>query len=74
MYVENIFRETTDRTEYLYWYSIEGEGGQNVEESEHWIDLKHLEYWNECIDDTYEPIDLKLEVLMIPERIRKHLR
>ncbi len=41
--VETIFRETLNDTEYLYWYSVQGENGQNVEESEHWIDKKHLE-------------------------------
>ncbi|EGP5068140.1 hypothetical protein E3O78_002606, partial [Enterococcus faecium] len=49
MYVETIFRETLKGTEYLYWYSVQGENGQNVEESQHWIDKKHLEYWDECV-------------------------
>jgi hypothetical protein len=48
MYVETIFRENLDGNEYLYWYSVQGEGGQNVQESQHWIDKKHLEYWEEC--------------------------
>ena len=43
MYVETIFRERLEGEEYLYWYSIQGQGGQAVEESEHWIDKKHLE-------------------------------
>lgn len=37
MYVETIFREKLDGNEYLYWYSVQGEGGQNVEDSEHWM-------------------------------------
>ncbi|WP_017187297.1 DUF6176 family protein [Alkalibacillus haloalkaliphilus] len=73
MYVENIFRETVDSVDYLYWYSIEGEGGQDVENSEHWVDQKHLKYWKECIDESYEPVDLVLEVTMIPKRIRENL-
>lgn len=73
MYVETIFRETFNGEEYLYWYSVQGEGGQEVEESDHWIDKKHLEYWEECIDKNFKPIDLKTEVVMIPNNIKKHM-
>lgn len=71
MYVETIFRETLNGTEYLYWYSVQGENCQDVEESEHWIDKKHLEYWDECIDPNFRPVDLKTKVVMIPEKVRK---
>lgn len=73
MYVETIFRELLDGEEYLYWYSIQGTGGTEVEESNHWIDKKHLEYWEECIDKTYRPVDLHTEVVMIPEKVRKSM-
>lgn len=73
MYVETIFRENLNGEEFLYWYSVQGEDGQEVEESEHWIDKKHLEYWEECIDKEFKPIDLKTEVVMIPNNIRKHM-
>lgn len=69
MYVETIFRERLNGEEFLYWYSIQGEGGQEVEQSEHWIDKKHLQFWDECIDETFEPINLKTEVVMIPEKV-----
>lgn len=42
MYVETIFRETLDGQEYLYWYSVQAEGGVEVEESESYIDKKTL--------------------------------
>lgn len=71
MYVETIFREIWEGEEYLYWYSIQGEGGQNVEESTHWVDQKHLQYWDECMDESFRPIDLKTEVVMIPEKIKQ---
>ncbi|WP_042146263.1 DUF6176 family protein [Paucisalibacillus sp. EB02] len=71
MYVETIFRETLNGMEYLYWYSVQGKGGQEVEESESWIDKKHLEFWDECIDPTFRPVDLSTEVVMIPEKIQK---
>lgn len=70
MYVETIFREILDGYEYLYWYSIQGEGGIDVNDSDSWIDKKHLEYWDACIDKSYIPVDLKPEVVMIPHRIK----
>lgn len=70
MYVETIFREVLDGQEYLYWYSVQGEGGLEVEESDHWIDKKHLEYWEACIDKTFRPVDLSTEVVMIPHHIQ----
>ena len=70
MYVETIFREELEGYEYLYWYSVQGENGIYVEESDHWIDIKHLEYWNECIDENYRPVDLSTEVVMIPDKVR----
>lgn len=38
MYIETIFREILDGDEYLYWYSVQGTGGQAVEESSSYID------------------------------------
>lgn len=74
MFVETIFREQLNGEEFLYWYSIQGEGGIPVENSNSWIDKKHLEYCDECIDSTYKPIDLATEVVMIPEKIRSNMK
>lgn len=71
MYVETILRESVDGEEYLYWYSIQGAGGTELDDSEHDVDKKHIEFWKECIDETYKPADLKPEVVMIPENVRK---
>lgn len=73
MYVETIFREHVNGEEFLYWYSVQGTGGQEVTESEHWIDKKHLEYWDECIDSSFRPVDLKTEVVMIPDKVRNSM-
>lgn len=73
MYVETIFREHLNGEEYLYWYSVQGEDGQEVQDSDHWIDKKHLEFWNECIDETFRPVDLKTEVVMIPEGVKRSM-
>lgn len=70
MYVETIFRERTGEAEYLYWYSIQGKNGARVEDSDSWIDKKHLEYWDECIDENYQ-VDMSMQVSMIPHHIAK---
>ena len=74
MYVETIFREMLSGEEYLYWYSVQGEGGQDVETSSHWIDKKHLEYWDECIDETFGSVDLSTEVVMIPNAVKAAMK
>ncbi|MBG9453247.1 hypothetical protein ABE61_03940 [Lysinibacillus sphaericus] len=73
MYVETIFREVLNGEEYLYWYVVQGTGGIDVDDSEHWIDKKHIEYWDECIDKTFKPVDLQTEVVMIPEKVRNSM-
>lgn len=74
MFVETIFRETLNGEEYLYWYSVQGEGGQEVEQSEHWIDKKHIEFWSECIDEKFKPVDLKTEVVMITQKVKDSMK
>ncbi|WP_257065095.1 DUF6176 family protein [Priestia megaterium] len=37
------------------------------------MDKKHIEYWKECIDERFKPVNLKTEVVMIPNNIRKSL-
>lgn len=69
MYVETIFREVLDGREYLYWYSVQAEGGIEIEESESYIDKKHMEYWEECIDPSYSMVDLDPQVIMIPKPV-----
>jgi hypothetical protein len=71
MHVEAIFRERNEEGEFLYWFSVQGEGGILVEESEHEIDKKHLEFWYECIDEEYVSPVMTTEVVMIPEHICK---
>ncbi|KMY63015.1 hypothetical protein AA906_00940 [Geobacillus stearothermophilus] len=71
MHVEAIFRERNEEGEFLYWFSVQGEGGISVEESEHEIDKKPLAFWYECIDEEYNEPVITTEVVMIPEHIRK---
>ena len=74
MYVESIHREIIDGIEYLYWYMIQGEGGKSVYESKSYIDIKHLEYWKECIDSNYKNNIISTKVIMIPEKIREQMK
>lgn len=75
MYVETIFCETVNGIEYLYWYSMQaGDGRQDVVESDHWLDEKHVEFWKACIDDTVPGEELTPRVVMLPERVRASMR
>ncbi|HDR7708356.1 TPA: hypothetical protein QCX89_000249 [Bacillus cereus] len=74
MYVETIFREIRDGEEYLYWYSVQGEGGALVENSHHEIDKKHLEFWYECIDEEAPSVDMKTEVVMIQDVVNDAMK
>lgn len=71
MFVETIFREAFNDVEYLYWYSVQDDNQSDEKVSETELDAKHLEYWEKCIDKTFRPEDMKAEIVMIPERIRR---
>ena len=64
-------RNIPDGYTYFYWYSVQGEGGNAVEESESYIDKKHIEYWDECIDPEYKPVDMKLEENLIAPAVER---
>lgn len=74
IYVESIFSERIEGVDYMYWYTVQVEGGDAVENSEHWIDKKHVEYWQACIDKDYPAVDLSSRVTMIPDRVRQLMR
>ncbi len=71
MYVENIFEEIDGDTMYLYWFSIQGEGGIEVKDSAHEIDRLHIQFWQECIDETYQGVNMISQVTMIPKRVKE---
>jgi len=70
MYVEVIFREKAGKEEFLYWFSIQGEGGEHVTTSPFKIDREHIKFSKECIDIRRGKTDLRPQVVMIPARIR----
>ncbi|MCM3757154.1 DUF6176 family protein [Sporosarcina aquimarina] len=74
MYVEFIFEETIEGVMYLYWVSYQGMPSEGVVFSNNFIDKKHLEYWNECIDPFYPESILKTNVVMMQHTIRKKMK
>lgn len=74
MYVETIFSEEINGVQYLYWYSVQGEDAIDVRDSDHWLDEKHVEYWQACIDDAYPPVNLTEQVTFFPDRVRAAMR
>jgi hypothetical protein len=78
MYIEIVFREHADDEDYLYWFSIRGEGGATVETSEHALDKDHLAFWRECIDPVYvgprHRVSMDLQVAMIPHFLMEMMK
>lgn len=75
MYVESVFKnKEADGYTYFYWYSVQGKGGNSVEESESYIDKKHNQYWDECIDETYRPVDMELTESLIAPAVNEIIK
>ncbi|MGX4645550.1 DUF6176 family protein [Holzapfeliella sp. JNUCC 80] len=70
IYVESIFKETIDNVTYLYWYTLEEEGGQPVEQSTSKIDQIHINYWYQCIDESVAPVNLTPQLLLVQNKIK----
>ncbi len=69
MKVEVIFREMIDGDEYLYWFSVQGEAGEEVNTSPFEVDRKHVAFHEECIDHGYGAHDAQPQVVMVPPYI-----
>ena len=69
MKLEVIFREIIDGQEYLYWFSVQGEAGEEVTTSPFAVDQKHLQFHEECIDHKYGRRDAQPQVVMVPSRV-----
>jgi hypothetical protein len=78
MYIEIVFRERQGDEDYLYWFTIRGEGGEHMETSNHPLDHDHLAFWRECIDPTYNEarckVEMELQVAMIPRFLFEMMR
>jgi hypothetical protein len=73
MKLEVIFREMIDGEEYLYWFSVQGETGEEVNTSPHPLDHDHIAFHKECIDHEYGARDAQPQVIMIPDEIATSL-
>ena len=78
MYIEIVFRERLGDEDYLYWFTIRGEGGEYSETSDHPLDHDHLAFRRECIDPTYNEshrkVEMELQVAMIPRFLFEMMR
>lgn len=54
---ESVFKIMIDGRLFLSWFSVQGEGADAVEGSEHEIDMIHCRFHQECIDPNFEPYD-----------------
>ena len=73
MKVEVIFREMIDGDEYLYWFSVQGEAGEEVNTLPFEVDRQHIAFHEECIDHTYGAHDAQPQVVMVPPNIAHSL-
>ena len=73
MKVEVIFRERIDGEEYLYWFSVQGEAGEEVNTSPFEVDRKHIAFHEECIDHKYGAHNAQPQVVTVPSEIAKAL-
>ena len=69
MQLEVIFREIIDGEEYLYWFSVQGEAGEDVKTSPFAVDQAHIAFHEECIDHEYGRRDAQPQVVMASRRI-----
>jgi hypothetical protein len=74
MKVEVIFREMIDGQEYLYWFSVQGEEGEEVNTSPFEVDRQHIAFHEECIDHQHGAHDAQAQVVMVPPNIARALR
>jgi len=72
MKLEVIFREVIDGEEYLYWFSVQAEGGAHVSNSPFEVDAMHVQFHNECLDHVdHCRRDAQPQVVMVPEAVAK---
>jgi hypothetical protein len=69
MVFESIFKHYKDGRLYLSWFSVQKDGYQRVETSEHEIDKLHLKYWNECVDKSIRPVNHTHVVSFVPRQL-----
>jgi hypothetical protein len=69
MKVEVIFRERIREEEFLYWFTIQDETGEELNTSPLDISHVHIAFWEECLDRDYGGKDAYPQVVLIPPHI-----
>jgi len=70
---ETIFMTEKDGRMYLSWFSVQGESGESVDHSELEIDKLHCEFWDECIDTSFELDKFEHVVTFVPAAVEAAL-
>ena len=73
MKLEVIFREVMQGDEYLYWFTVQGEGGKPVSTSPFEIDRIHRDFFDECLDHDYGRRDAQPQVVMVPHVVARSI-
>jgi hypothetical protein len=73
MKLEVIFREIIDGEEFLYWFSIQGQEGADVNTSPFPLDHDHIAFHKECIDHSYGSRDAQPQLIIVPDDIAAFL-
>jgi len=74
MKLEVIFREIIDDQEYLYWFSVQDDKGENLSTSPFEVDQKHIEFHSECIEHDYGRRDAQPQVVMVPTIVAEAMK
>jgi hypothetical protein len=69
MRLEVIFREQIGGDEFLYWFTVQDEIGEEVNTSPFEIDHLHIAFWEECLDRDYGGKDAYPQLILVPPRI-----
>ena len=67
--IETLEREKIGDEEFIYWFSVQGEGGEGIETSPFPIDAIHKAFGDECIDRTYPRVDIDASVMFLLPKV-----
>jgi hypothetical protein len=65
MYVEVILREQRQGDDWLYWFILQGDGGESLATSPHDLDRVHRAFLEECLDREYGQDNILPHVLLL---------
>ena len=71
MKLEVIFSETINGEQFLTWFSVQGDIDYNVRNSRHEVDQLHVQFADECMDDSYGRHDAQPQCVFVPERVAR---